>query len=57
MDIMHRIYYVEMLDPEFHDLEVLVMLGKKTINAMRKKHATPFHNRLPICDLANLFMH
>ncbi len=54
---MHRIYYVEMLDPEFHDLEVLVMLGKKTINAMRKKHATPFHNRLPICDLANLFMH
>jgi hypothetical protein len=39
-----------MPNPELCDREVLEMLATKVMDIVRKKHTTPFHKHLLVCD-------
>ncbi len=50
VDITHCLYYVDVLDPTFCDLEMLAFLSNKAMESVQKEHMIAFHKRLHVCE-------
>jgi hypothetical protein len=43
VDITHCLYYVDVPDPTFRDLEMLVSLNNKAMESVKKEHMIAFY--------------
>jgi hypothetical protein len=50
MDVAHCLYYVDVLDPTFHDPKMLAFSSNKAMESVQKEHIITFHKRLHVCE-------
>ncbi len=50
MDVAHCLYYVDVLNPIFHDPKLLAFLSNKAMENVQKEHMIAFHKRLHVCE-------